>query len=118
MASRRTTPKDSPWIDGAHLRPRLPIVVTLHDVVPLKRPGEYLRTGLRFRMRYLAVERATRLIVPTRAVADDALELLKLDEHYVHVVHEAADRAFSPRDDAAGAVGVDDLTAAARRLSR
>ena len=50
----------SPWIDGALLRPRGPMVVTLHDLIPLKRPGEYLRSGLRFRMRYLAVERATR----------------------------------------------------------
>ena len=97
---RRVDVFHSPWIDGAPLRPRIPSVVTLHDLVPLKRPGEYLRSGLRFRMRYLAVERAARLIVPTRAVADDALELLKLTPEYVHVVHEAADRAFSPRDDA------------------
>ena len=95
---RRVDVFHSPWIDGAPLRPRIPSVVTLHDLVPLKRPGEYLRSGLRFRMRYLAVERATRLIVPTRAVAGDALELLKLDERCVHVVHEAADGAFSPRD--------------------
>lgn len=90
----------SPWIDGALLRPRIPEVVTLHDLVPLKRPGEYLRSGLRFRMRYLAVERAQRLIVPTQAVADDALELLRLDPDTLHVVHEAPDAAFTPRDDA------------------
>ena len=98
---RRVDVFHSPWIDGAPLRPRIPSVVTLHDLVPLKRPGEYMRSGLRFRMRYLAVERATRLIVPTRAVADDALGLLKLEERHVHVVHEAPDGAFSPRDDAA-----------------
>ena len=97
---RRADVFHSPWIDGAPLRPRIPSVVTLHDVVPLKRPGEYMRSGLRFRMRYLAVERAARLIVPTKAVADDALELLKLEPQYVHVVHEAPDRAFSPRDEA------------------
>jgi alpha-1,3-rhamnosyl/mannosyltransferase len=87
----------SPWIDGAQLRPRLPVVVTLHDVVPLKRPGEYLRTGLRFRMRYLAVERATRVIVPTTAVAEDAVASLDLEPARVHVVPEAADPAFTPR---------------------
>ena len=94
---RRVDVFHSPWIDGALLRPRIPCVVTLHDLVPLKRPGEYLRSGLRFRMRYLAVERAQRLIVPTQAVADDALELLKLQPDNVHVVHEAPDGAFSPR---------------------
>ena len=87
----------SPWIDGALLRPRGPMVVTLHDLVPLKRPGEYLRTGLRFRLRYLAVERATRVIVPTTAVAEDAVALLKLEPARVHVVPYAADPAFSPR---------------------
>ncbi len=88
----------SPWIDGALLRPRGPMVVTLHDLIPLKRPGEYLRSGLRFRMRYLAVERATRVIVPTTAVAEDAVAMLKVIPSHVHVVPEAPDPAFSPRD--------------------
>jgi glycosyltransferase involved in cell wall biosynthesis len=87
----------SPWIDGALLRPRCPAVVTLLDLVPLKRPGEYLRTGLRFRLRYLAVERATRVIVPTTAVAEEAVASLQLEPARVHVVPEAPDPAFSPR---------------------
>lgn len=91
----------SPWIDGAPLRPRTPAIVTLHDVVPLKRPGEYLRSGLRFRMRYLAVQRAAAIIVPTGAVRGEAEGLLKLDPARVHVVGEAPDAAFSPSDAAA-----------------
>ncbi len=87
----------APWIDGAPLRPRVPTVVTLHDVVPLKRAGEYLRSGLRVRMRYLAVQRAARVIVPSHAVASDAAELLHLDPRYVHVVHEAPDPVFAAR---------------------
>ena len=35
----------TPWIDGTLLRARCPQVVTLHDLVPLKRRSEYLRTG-------------------------------------------------------------------------
>jgi alpha-1,3-rhamnosyl/mannosyltransferase len=96
---RRVDVFHSPWIDGALLRPRIPEVVTLHDLVPLKRRGEYLRSGLRFRMRYLAVERAQRIIVPTRAVATDVAELLNVDEQFVHVVPEAADPVFHPRGD-------------------
>jgi glycosyltransferase involved in cell wall biosynthesis len=87
----------SPWIDGALLRPRGPMVVTLHDLIPLKRPGEYLRSGLRFRLRYLAVERATRVIVPTTTVAEDAVASLRVEAACVHVVPEAPDAAFSPR---------------------
>ena len=87
----------SPWIDGALLRPTCPMVVTLHDLVPLKRPGDYLRTGLRFRMRYLAVRRAARVIVPTRAVAEDARRRLGIPPERLAVIHEAAAPAFSAR---------------------
>jgi glycosyltransferase involved in cell wall biosynthesis len=48
-------------------------------------------------MRYLAVERASRLIVPTTAVAEDAVALLHVEPGRVHVVPEAADGAFRPR---------------------
>jgi alpha-1,3-rhamnosyl/mannosyltransferase len=73
------------------------MVVTLHDLVPLKRRGEYLRTGLRFRLRYLAVQRAVRVIVPTHAVAHDARELLSIEPDRIAVVPEAASNAFRPR---------------------
>lgn len=101
VTSRRARGADlfhSPWIDGAPLRPRVPTVVTLHDVVPLKRPGEYLRSGLRFKMRYLAVQRASAVIVPTLAVGGEAEQLLNLTRSRLHVVGEAPDAAFAPRD--------------------
>ncbi len=97
LRGRRADVLHTPWIDGAPLRPRVPNVVTLHDVIPLKRPGELLRSGLRMKMRYLAVERASRVIVPTAAVARDAASLLPLDPAAIHVVHEAADGVFRPQ---------------------
>jgi glycosyltransferase involved in cell wall biosynthesis len=87
----------SPWIDGAALRAPIPQVVTLHDLVPLKRRAEYLRTGVRFRLRYAAIGRAERVIVPTHAVAADAVELLGIPEERVVVVSEAPVRAMYPR---------------------
>jgi alpha-1,3-rhamnosyl/mannosyltransferase len=75
------------------------MVVTLHDVIPLKRRGEYLRTGVRFKLRYLAVQRAVRVIVPTRAVADDAIRTLELPADRISVIGEAAAPAFHPRPD-------------------
>ncbi|TML27772.1 MAG: glycosyltransferase family 4 protein [Actinobacteria bacterium] len=95
---RRVAVYHSPWIDGAQLRPRGPMVVTLHDLIPLKRRGEYLRTGLRFRLRYLAVRRAARVVVPTHAVAADAAELLELDPARVDVIPEAVSPALRPAD--------------------
>jgi glycosyltransferase involved in cell wall biosynthesis len=90
----------APWIDGALLRSPVPMVVTLHDLIPLKRRGEYLRSGLRFRLRYLAVQRAVRVIVPTQAVADDAVSHLEMPSDRLVVIHEAADPAFHPRPEA------------------
>jgi alpha-1,3-rhamnosyl/mannosyltransferase len=87
----------SPWLDGAQVRPPVPMVVTLHDLVPLKRRGEYLRTGMRFRLRYLAVQRAARVIVPTEAVRADAIELLGLVPEAVSAIAEAPAPVFHPR---------------------
>ena len=87
----------SPWLDGAQLRPGCASVVTLHDLVNLKRPAEYLRNGMRFRLRYLAVQRADRVIVPTHAVAADAKERLDIDGERICVIPEAAVSAMYPR---------------------
>jgi glycosyltransferase involved in cell wall biosynthesis len=87
----------SPWIDGAPLRSPVPSVVTVHDLVPLKRPGEYLRSGLRFKLRYLAVQRATRVIVPTQTVADDAVAALRIEPGRITTIAEAAAPVFWPR---------------------
>jgi glycosyltransferase involved in cell wall biosynthesis len=87
----------SPWIDGAALHARCPQVVTLHDLVPLKRRAEYLRTGARFRLRYHAVQRAARLIVPTYAVARDATAQLGIAPERITVIPEAAAAPMHPR---------------------
>jgi glycosyltransferase involved in cell wall biosynthesis len=84
----------SPSVDGATTRPGLPYVVTLHDLVPLKQSARYLRTGLKHRLRYAAVRRATRVIVPSRAVAEEASGLLDLKR--VEVVPEAPAAVFRP----------------------
>jgi alpha-1,3-rhamnosyl/mannosyltransferase len=65
------------------------MVVTLHDLVPLKRRGEYLRSGLRLKLRYLAVQRATRVIVATNAVAEEAVEALRIPRERIAVIPEA-----------------------------
>ena len=96
---RRADVFHSPWIDGALLRSPCPMVVTLHDLVPLKRRGEYLRTGMRFRLRYLAVQHASRVIVPTEAVARDTVERLDMDRDRIVVIPEAPDVSLRRRSD-------------------
>lgn len=85
---RRCDVFHAPWLDGAMLRCPVPLVVTLHDLSPLKH-GEFLRAGLRFKLRYLAVQRAARVIVPTQALAEQAIEALGLERERVAVIPEA-----------------------------
>ncbi len=87
----------SPWLDGALLHSPVPMVVTIHDLIALKTPSELLRRGLRARLRYMAAQRAVRLIVPTRVVADDLMQALQIPSERIHVIPEAAAPAFRPR---------------------
>ena len=87
----------SPWIDGAMLHSPCPMVVTIHDLAMLKRRSEHLRSGLRLRLRRLAAQRAARVIVPSEAVAEDAVEHLRLAREQVVVIHEAATAAMYRR---------------------
>jgi glycosyltransferase involved in cell wall biosynthesis len=94
---RRVDVFHAPWIDGVRIRCPIPQVITLHDLVPLKRHSEYLRTGIRFRIRYAAVARVARVIVPTVSVARDAEERVGIDPERIAVIAEAPAPAFRPR---------------------
>jgi glycosyltransferase involved in cell wall biosynthesis len=82
----------TPWMQGAMLHSPTPMVVTLHDLAALKRPSERLRSGgLRPRLRHLAVQRAVHVIVPTEAVARDAVAQFGLERERLTVIPEAPD---------------------------
>lgn len=96
---RRVDVFHSPWMEGAILRSPCPMVVTVHDVAPLTRPSERLRGGgVHQRLRHLALARATHVIVPTDAVADDAVTKLGLVRERVIVIPEAPDPAEGGSD--------------------
>src|SRR4051794_8916768 len=99
----------SPSIDFATTRPGVPYVLTVHDLVPLKQPGRYLRTGLKHRLRYAAVKRATRVIVPTSSVAVDCARLLDIDRNRIDVIAEAPAPVFQPIADPRAALARFDL---------
>ncbi len=86
---RRADVFHAPWMNGALLHSPCPMVVTLHDLGALKRRSELLRTGVRPALRQLAVQRAVRVIVPTEALARDALARLGLEREQIDVIHEA-----------------------------
>ena len=100
--SRRSRPRradlfHAPWMTGALLHSPCPMVVTLHDLSSLKRRSELLRAGARLRLRQLAVQRAVRVIVPTEALAHDALEHLGLEREQIDVIAEAPASCMYPR---------------------
>jgi glycosyltransferase involved in cell wall biosynthesis len=95
--ARRADVFHSPWMQGAMLHSPCPMVVTLHDLAALKRRSEQLRTGMRMRLRHLAVQRAMRVIVPTEAVAGDAVARLGVERERVVVIPEAPDSMMYPR---------------------
>jgi glycosyltransferase involved in cell wall biosynthesis len=98
VPSRRADPAllHVPSLEGLPVRRRLPLIVTLHDLAPHKRPDRHLRTGLRHRRRWSVVRRAARVIVPSHAVAADAHRLLGIPESRLEVIGEAAAPVFRP----------------------
>jgi hypothetical protein len=84
----------TPWMQGAMLHSPCPMVVTLHDLTALKRPSERLRGGgMHLRLRHLAVQRATHVIVPCEVIAGEAVAELGLDHERVIVIPKAPDLA-------------------------
>jgi glycosyltransferase involved in cell wall biosynthesis len=94
---RRADIFHAPWPQGALLRAPCPMVVTIHDLFELKRPGERMRKGLRMQLRFLAVQRALRVIVPTEAVAGDVQDHLGIAPRRIAVIAEAPAAAMFKR---------------------
>jgi len=74
----------------------LPSVLTLHDLSLLREPATHprRRVVVMTPLLRLAARRAHRVIVPSRATADDATRLLGLDPERLHVIPEAPSARF------------------------
>ncbi len=78
--------------------PGVPLVMTIHDVVPLMWPGSYLQTGLLHRVLYRAARRARLLLAVSEAVRRDTIAHLGVAPERVVHVPLAADRRFATSD--------------------
>jgi hypothetical protein len=77
----------APSNEGAMLRSPCPMVVTIHDVDRLIRRSERLRCGgVHLRLRHLALQRATRVIVPADVIARELVAELELERERVVVI--------------------------------
>ncbi|HEY3960382.1 MAG TPA: glycosyltransferase [Solirubrobacteraceae bacterium] len=89
---RRADVFHAPWMQGAMLHSPCPMVVTIHELSALTRLSEQLRGGgIHVRLRHLAVQRATHVIVPTEALAREAIAELGFEREHVIVIPEAPD---------------------------
>lgn len=84
----------SPWLEGAMLHSPCPMVVTIHDVSALTRRSERLRGGgVHLRLRSLALQRATHVIVSTDALAEEAVAELGLEHERIAVIPHGSEAA-------------------------
>ncbi len=88
-------------IHRSAIAPGVPTVTTVHDVIPLMWPGEYLRSGLMHRTLYRAARRARLLVTVSEAARRDVIAHLGVTPERVVHVPEAADACFRPSDPAA-----------------
>jgi glycosyltransferase involved in cell wall biosynthesis len=85
------------------LLPRIPTVVTIHDVIPLRLP--LYQTGVRVKA-YMqlvsqAAQRATMIITPSQHAKQDIMDVLKLPAERIRVTYEAAGDEYRPVTDPA-----------------
>jgi O-antigen biosynthesis alpha-1,3-rhamnosyltransferase len=77
----------------------LPLVVTVHDLLPLRLPHLFTRqTRMHTRLYLPFVRRATRIITPSAYTRGEVIELLGLAEERVVAIPEGCAARFAPRE--------------------
>ncbi len=109
LAARRARPE---LLHIPHATPpvgsRLPLVLTIHDVIPLVLPAYRATQAMRLRVAALrrAAPRARMVLTPSRAAADDIERLLRVPPSRIRVTPEAATAGHVPATNAAASRAV------------
>lgn len=78
---------------------RMPVVLTVHDLAPLRWPEHYLRSPharIGHAWQYALARRADAIVAVSRATKADVVDRLGVPEERVHVIAEAVDAGFEP----------------------
>ncbi|EFH90136.1 glycosyltransferase family 4 protein [Ktedonobacter racemifer] len=80
------------------LLPRVPTVVTIHDVIPLRLPAYLPNKKVQAYMNLAAraAHNATEVITISQHARQDIIEVLKIPEERIHVIYQAAGEQFQP----------------------
>lgn len=83
---------------AAPLRSSAPFVVTIHDAIPFVLPAYQASPAMRAHLSLMkrATSRATLVLTPSRAAADDLHRVLEIPRDRIRVTPEAADPRFQP----------------------
>lgn len=103
VSGQRSAVFHSPYYIKPYLL-RVPSVVTIFDLIPLLFPNDVPSARARFFFRWavwLAVQTATRVIVPSRATRDDLIARVRVPREKIAVIPLAADARLAPQADAA-----------------
>lgn len=85
---------------------RGPVVLTVHDLAPLRWPAHYLRlpyARVGHAWQYALAKRADALIAVSEATKADVVARLRVPPERIHVITEAVDTSFQPPPRADGA---------------
>ncbi len=81
---------------GQPRRARIPVVVTVHDLIPFLLPGYSWRSKLLRRSGLHLLRRADSVITPSQATAADCARIAGVDPGRIHVVPHGLSAAFRP----------------------
>ncbi len=81
---------------GQPLRSRVPVVVTVHDLIPFLLPGYSPRSRLLRRPGMHLIRRADAVITPSRATARDCVRMAGANPERVHVVPHGLSSVYRP----------------------
>ncbi|HEY4384461.1 MAG TPA: glycosyltransferase family 1 protein, partial [Ktedonobacteraceae bacterium] len=80
------------------LVPRIPTVVTIHDVIPLRLPAYHPTGKIKLYMNLVAraSHQATTVITISQHARQDIIDVLKLPEERIRVIYQAAGEEYQP----------------------
>ncbi len=93
---------------GPPFFPRRPVVITIHDVIPLRLPDYHTRVTMKAYLQLIAhaAHNATLIITVSQHARQDMMEALKLPSERIRVINEAAGDEYQPITDAPRLAGM------------
>lgn len=95
-------PYFSPFFLTLPFHKKIPLVVTVHDLIPLKYPSHFppgFRGNLRWQIQKRLLQKVDAIITDSYASARDLVLLAGVDKRRIKVIYLAADEVFRPLTD-------------------